>query len=82
MVRYADDFILCVQNKDEAEKILEVLRRRLGKSNLVLAEDKTRILEFGRHAKTNAKARGEKSETFNFLGFTHFIDVSRKGFLN
>lgn len=80
IVRYADDFVICVQYKDEAEKILEVLRKRLGKFNLELAEDKTRIIEFGRFARTNAKARGRKPETFNFLGFTHFTDVSRKGF--
>ena len=80
IVRYADDFVICVQYKDEAERILEVLKKRLGKFNLELAEDKTRIIEFGRYARTNAKARGGKPETFNFLGFTHFVDVSRKGF--
>jgi len=80
MVRYADDFVICVQYPDEAERILEVLRKRLGKFNLELAEDKTRIIEFGRHARTNAKARGAKPDTFSFLGFTHFFDVSRKGF--
>jgi len=80
MVRYADDFIICVQHQDEAKRILEVLRKRLGKFDLELAEDKTRILEFGRQARTNAKTRGEKPETFNFLGFTHFVALSRKGF--
>ena len=80
IVRYADDFVICVQYKDEAERILEALKKRLGKFNLELAEDKTRIIEFGRYARTNAKARGGKPETFNFLGFTHFVDVSRKGF--
>lgn len=80
IVRYADDFVICVQYKDEAEKILEVLRKRLEKFDLELAEDKTRIIEFGRQAKANAKARGGKPDTFNFLGFTHFVDASRKGY--
>jgi len=79
IVRYADDFVICVQYKDEAEKILGELKERLARFTLELAEEKTRIIEFGRYAKMNAKSRGEKPATFNFLGFTHFIDKSRKG---
>ena len=79
LVRYADDFVICVQYKDEAEKILEALKERLGKFHLEFAEEKTRIIEFGRYAKINANAKGKKPETFNFLGFTHFIDKTRKG---
>jgi len=79
IVRYADDFVICVQYKDEATKILAALRERLKKFKLELAEDKTRLIEFGRFAKQNAKAKGERAATFNFLGFTHFIDKTRKG---
>jgi RNA-directed DNA polymerase len=79
IVRYADDFVICVQYKDEAEKILEALKARLKKFNLDLADDKTRIIEFGRYARINAKSKGRKLATFDFLGFTHFIDKSRKG---
>jgi RNA-directed DNA polymerase len=79
IVRYADDFIICVQFKDEAERILKALKERLKKFQLELSEEKTRIIEFGRYASTNAKARGRKPATFNFLGFTHFIDKTRKG---
>lgn len=79
IVRYADDFVICVQYKDEAAWILGALEERLGKFNLELAEDKTRIIEFGRYARTNAGKRGEKPATFNFLGFTHFPDKTRKG---
>lgn len=79
IVRYADDFVICVQYKDEAEKILEALKERLGKFSLELAGDKTRIIEFGRYAKVNAVSKGIKPATFNFLGFTHFIDKTRKG---
>jgi group II intron reverse transcriptase/maturase len=77
MVRYADDFVICVQYKDDAEKILEKLEDRLGKFGLELAEDKTRRIEFGRFAKQNAQAKGAKPATFNFLGFTHYIDQTR-----
>jgi len=79
MVRYADDFVICVQYKDDAEKILEKLKDRLGKFGLELAEDKTRRIEFGRFAKQNAQAKGTKPATFNFLGFTHYIDQTRTG---
>lgn len=78
MVRYADDFVICVQYKDEAIKILAALKERLTKFNLELAEDKTRLIEFGRFAKQNAKAKDLRAATFNFLGFTHFIDKTRK----
>lgn len=80
IVRYCDDFVICVQYKDEAEKILLALRERLKKFNLDLAEEKTRILEFGRFAKRNAKAKNLRPATFNFLGFTHFIDKGRNGY--
>jgi RNA-directed DNA polymerase len=79
MVRYADDFVVCVQYKDEAEEILRDLKDRLVKFCLELAEDKTRRIEFGRYAKQNAEAKGEKPATFDFLGFTHYIDRTRTG---
>jgi group II intron reverse transcriptase/maturase len=80
MVRYADDFVICVQYKDEAVQILSSLKERMGKFCLELAEDKTRHIEFGRYAKQNAQGKGEKPATFNFLGFTHYIDRTRNGF--
>jgi len=42
--------------------------------------DKTRIIEFGRFACENRRARGQgKPETFAFLGFTHIYGQSRQG---
>lgn len=79
MVRYADDFVICVQYKDDAERILAGLRERLGKFGLELAEEKTRRIEFGRYAKRNAEAKGRKPESFDFLGFTHHIGKTRGG---
>ncbi len=78
IVRYADDFVICVQYKDDATRIVSGLKARLSKFKLELAEDKTRLIEFGRFAKQNAKAKNERAATFNFLGFTHFIDKTRK----
>jgi hypothetical protein len=66
-----------VQYKNEAKKILEELDKRLNKFGLDLSKEKTRLIEFGRYAKINAKDK--KPDTFDFLGFTHFTDKTRKG---
>jgi RNA-directed DNA polymerase len=47
------------------------LMERLAKFGLELHPNKTRLIEFGRFAARDRKARGEgKPETFTFLGFT------------
>jgi group II intron reverse transcriptase/maturase len=79
MVRYADDFIICTENKEEAELILEGISKRLGRFGLELSEEKTRIVEFGRRAFEDKDNTGNRPGTFNFLGFTHFCTKSRKG---
>ena len=62
LVRYADDFIIMFQYENDARRVYEVLPKRFSKFGLELAEDKTKILPFGRF-------KGTK-ETFDFLGFT------------
>lgn len=72
IVRYADDFVMGFQHRDEAERFLNGLRERFAKFGLALHPDKTRLIEFGRFAAGNRKRRGQsKPETFDFLGFTH-----------
>ena len=46
---------------------------------LSLAEDKSRLIEFGRFAENNCKSKGLKTPTFDFLGFTHYCGHSRNG---
>lgn len=77
LLRYGDDFVILVQYKKEAERILAEIDKRLNKFGLDLSKEKTRLIEFGRYAKINAK--GKKPDTFDFLGFTHFCDKTRKG---
>jgi group II intron reverse transcriptase/maturase len=78
-VRYADDFIVCAQHKDDAVRCLKSLKERLGEYGLELHPEKTRLLEFGRFAAENRRRRGEKKpETFDFLGFTHSCSVTRR----
>ena len=82
LVRYCDDFVVCFQLKKEAEMFYRSLIQRFRKFGLELAMEKTKILEFGRFAKANRKARGMgKPETFDFLGFTFYCSENgRKTF--
>ncbi len=78
IIAYADDFVCCFQYKNEAELFInELLPERLKKFNLELAKDKTRLIAFGRYAKSNSK--DGRVETFDFLGFTHYCSKSTKG---
>lgn len=80
IVRYADDIVVGFQHRHEAERFLGELTRRLAAFALQLHPDKTRLIEFGRHAAANRKKRGlGKPEPFDFLGFTHICGRSRKG---
>lgn len=79
LIRYADDFVCCFQNKYEAVVFRRRLEERFAKYGLSLAEEKTKILEFGRFAAENRRRRGEgKPETFDFLGFTFYCGMDGK----
>ncbi len=79
IVRYADDVVMGFQYRSEAERFLQELRERMAKFGLELHHEKTRLIEFGRHAAANRAVRGEgKPETFDFLGFTHICATTRK----
>ena len=80
VVRYADDFVVGFQYREEAERFMDELRERFAKFGLELHPGKTRLIEFGRNAARNRQQRGEgKPETFDFLGFTHICGKTRKG---
>ena len=80
IVRYADDFIVGFQHEADARRFLDEMRARLQEFALTLHPDKTRLIEFGRHAAANRKQRGlGKPETFNFLGFTFICGTTRRG---
>ena len=77
IVRYADDFVCFFEYKEEAERFFEALEKRLGKFGLELSREKSKIIRFGRFAKENSD--GGKTETFDFLGFTHINGMTRTG---
>lgn len=79
-IRYVDDFILCFQHREDAEKVLVALSQRFTEYGLTLHPEKTRLLEFGRSALARSEQPGgKKPGTFDFLGFTHICRRSRKG---
>jgi RNA-directed DNA polymerase len=80
IVRFADDFVVGFEHRDDAERFWADLRERLARFNLELNAEKTRLIEFGRFAARDREARGlGKPETFQFLGFTHACGKTRKG---
>ena len=73
MVRYADDFVMGFKSKEDAERVLQVLEKRLAKYGLELYAEKTRLVEF-----SPTEKEGEGGAV-DFLGFTHTWRISRKG---
>jgi RNA-directed DNA polymerase len=80
IVRYADDVVVGFEHENDARRFWDAMRERLRTFSLSLHPEKTRLIEFGRHAAANRKRRGlGKPETFNFLGFTFIAGKSLRG---
>ena len=77
---FADDFLACFENREDARAFRRRLEDRLEGFGLKVAEEKTRSIEFGRFARESARKRGTKPEEFTFLGFTHYCGKTRKGY--
>lgn len=75
LVRYADDFVLCFQREDDAERVWKVLEARFGKFRLTLHPKKTRRFPF--RAPRDGDDKG--GATFDFLGFTAHWRRTRSG---
>ena len=80
IVRYADDFVVGFQHRRDAKRFVNDLKERLGRFDLSVHPDKTRLIEYGRFAQANRRVRGQgRPETFDFLGFTHYCAKDRGG---
>jgi RNA-directed DNA polymerase len=80
VVRFADDFVVGFEHRDDAERFWSDLRERLARFSLELNAEKTRLIRFGRFAAQQCQERGlGKPDTFRFLGFTHICGKSRSG---
>ena len=76
MFRYCDDFIICCEFEEDANRIICALRGRMERFSLKLNTEKTRKVSFSR---SNLR-EGKRQETFDFLGFTFYWGKSRKGY--
>jgi len=80
IVRYADDFVMGLESKADAQRLLADLKARLQQFGLALHEEKTRLIEFGRlTALRRVKLGLPRPRTFAFLGFTHYCGWTRDG---
>jgi RNA-directed DNA polymerase len=79
LTRFADDLVASFQDKRDAEAFHRTLSRRFERFNLALAEEKTRLLLFGRFARGRKAEYADKPETFEFLGFKHVCGSDRSG---
>jgi RNA-directed DNA polymerase len=80
IVRYADDLVAGFEHEDDARRFLDAMRERFEAFALSLHPEKTRLIEFGRHAAARRARSGlGRPETFTFLGFTYICGRSRRG---
>ena len=73
LIRFADDFLLDFTHKEDAQRVMKVLSKRLARFNLNLHPEKTQLICL------NPRYGGKKADSFDFLGFTHYMGRSRKG---
>ena len=72
IIRYADDFVIGFENYQDARRVMNTLPKRMGKYGLNIHPEKTKLVEF----RPKGKAR---TETIDFLGFTHYWTKSKRG---
>ncbi len=80
MVRYADDMVFTFESMQEAKRFYEVLPKRLAKFGLEMHTEKSSIIPAGHIAAKRAHKAKRRLPTFNFLGFTCYWGISRRGY--
>ncbi len=76
LLRFADDFLIGFERREDAEKVKRALVKRLAQYGLELHPDKTRMVDFRRPPRDH---NGPGPETFDFIGFTILWKRNRKG---
>jgi group II intron reverse transcriptase/maturase len=71
--RFADDFVIGLEYKEDAQRVYQTLPKRFHKYGLTIHPEKTRLINF------SPENNGD-SRTFDFLGFTHYWTKSKRGF--
>lgn len=80
LVRYADDFVMGFESKEDAERVMKVLPKRFARYGLEVHMGKTRLVPFKRPRHGEPKKDKQSSQSFDFLGFTHYWAKSLKGY--
>ncbi len=76
LIRFADDFVMVFSVKHDAVRVREALARRLDCFGLTLNAEKTRLVRFERPGRNDG---GPRQGTLEFVGFTLFWGISRRG---
>jgi RNA-directed DNA polymerase len=77
LIRYADDFVIGFELREDADRVWGVLPKRMGRYGLSLHPDKTRLLDFRRPPGEQRSGKGPS--TFDFLGFTLYWRRTLRG---
>jgi RNA-directed DNA polymerase len=75
LIRYADDFVMVFSSREDALRVQSVLPQRLGRFDLELHPEKTRLVDFRR---PHADGGGPRPGSFDFLGFTFYWGRTRQ----
>ncbi len=83
LIRFADDFVIGFSDHRDAQRVMEVIPKRLGRYDLTVHPTKTKLVPF-RPPSSRTQDRdgsgGDRPGTFDFLGFTHHWTRSRRGY--
>jgi group II intron reverse transcriptase/maturase len=84
LVRYADDVVILTEAESDAQRIMDVLPKRLARFGLTMHPEKSRLVRFGQPRFTWRPGQDDDDGfrppgTFDFLGFTHYWGMTRKG---
>lgn len=78
LIRFADDFIIGFDLEEDARRVMDVLPKRFNRFKLTIHPEKTVLVEF-KPPPLRKKLDAGKG-TFDFLGFTHYWAMSRRGY--
>jgi len=88
LIRFADDAAIIFEQKYDADRVMAVISKRFEKYGLTIHPEKTRLVDFRapnhyerrRNGQPSGADRcGDRPDSFDLLGFTHYWGKSQKG---
>jgi group II intron reverse transcriptase/maturase len=77
--RYADDFLACFEDRQDAERFYQEVGARLGQFHLEIEPAKTKLIEWRKPNQPQDGTPEKEDNTFTFLGFQHYVGKTRYG---